>query len=195
MILSKIFKKITFKLKGKIQYISFEDKWNLFNIFIENPFKTWWKAKKLFKRPKTKVSFFWSKHDYYIPGPYIWTERYGKILDVHISDLWWKDKWDSPRYERPPHIFVCFFKKFGFNIIPHIYKTNEFGEKENGDMYYWEYLLNYTEYNRSLKLNYFWVGDSQICKNDDKPYRIPIYTHLFSLNKEGLKVFKSLYNK
>lgn len=183
-------------------YFSLNDSWNLFHISIWNPFKTWWKARKFFKRPKTKIHFFWSKRRSLIPGPYVWTERYGKILDLYVSDLDWKDKYDSPRHERNPSIFFCLFRRFGFVIMPRVFRIDEFGDKKDGDTYYWEYLLNYTHYNRGLRLNGFWMSDSRLCfkyKYDDEyniigktPYKYYIPTHLFSLNKRGLKAFKEL---
>lgn len=189
----KLFRYFDFYKLDDNHILSIQDNWNLFNIFIENPFKTWWKARKYFKIPKTKVTFYFNKN-----------LSTAKILDIVSSDLMWKDKWNSPRHEDNPHICICFFKKFGIQIIPRIYGTDEFGEKEEKDMHYWEYLLDYLYYSKTLKLTSCWTTSSDIfqhtvrygengSKDKKEPYYVPIYTHLFSLNKKGLKEFKKLY--
>lgn len=208
MTLSNKFFSFYCNLKGKYEkFISFEDRKGLFNIYLSNPFRMWWKAHKYFKMPKPYFQFFYKKKTVSIPAPYCWEGAISKILDIKISDLCWKDKFNSPRYEYAPCIFICFFKKFGINITPHIYGINEFGEKENRDMEYWEYLLEYVAYKRGLKLSSFWITESKIAQqrkygnkedgSEDEvtPYRLPIFTHLFSLNKRGLKIFKRLYDK
>lgn len=171
-----------------------------FNVSISNPFKTWWKARKYFKVPRTCFSFSSNKHHF----PYASKYWQGKILDIDIHDVEWKDKWNSPRHEANPLIYICLFGRFSLWIYPTVYNINEFGEKENGDMYYWEYLLNYLYYTKSLKLTDVWSYDSKIVQYVDKygdteeedvkvPYRVYIPTHLFSLNERGLKEFKTLY--
>ena len=202
---NKIFRDFSIYLKRSYKFISIEDRWDLFNIYIQNPFKTWWKARKYFKVPKTSIKFFFKKDTMSIPAPYVWEGALGKILDLHISDLKWKDKWNSPRHEENPVVFICFFKKFGVRIEPRIYRVDEFGDRRSGDMEYWEYLLNFTNYQRGLKLSSFWQYDSQIAqqriygktREEDviSPYKIPIFNHLFSLNKRGLKIFKRYYDK
>lgn len=215
------------------------EKW--INIFIENPFKTWWNARKYFKRPKLHFRFIFcpyikpdfeylnkkikerpyiderkesiehikdliNRHSYHYNCPYISYDYMGRILDIKMSDVQWKDKFNSPRHERSPYIYFCLFKLIGFSINFYIPKYNEFGERENGDMEYWEYLLDYLYYTKSLKINSCWQYDSKIYRtrvtygnaedgSEDKfePYRQIIQTHLFSLNKTGLKEFKKLY--
>lgn len=191
---------MSFYTSGKIE------KW--INIYIENPFKTWWKARKYFKRPKTQVKFFFCTKACMIPSPYVWVGALGRILDIHISDLMWKDKWHSPRHERNPNIFICFFRLFGVAIVPKVYSIDEFGQKIDFDMHYWEYLLNYLYYSNSLKQNGYWETSSQIYtirkrfeedENGDEykdvPMKLPIMEHLFSLNKRGLEEFKKLYEQ
>lgn len=204
---NKIFRDFSIYLKGKCKFISIEDKWNLFNIYISNPFCMWWRARRYFKIPKTSINFFFKKDFSYIPSPYVWEGALGKILDINIGDVGWKDKWNSPRHEWNPGIFICFFRKFGVSIQPHIYRIDEFGEKRNADMEYWEYLLNYVCYNRGLKLKSFWTYESKIAQMKEygssegevkvktSKYKLPIFTHLFSLNRRGLKLFKRLYDE
>ncbi len=184
-----------------------------FGLVLENPFKTWWKARKYFKIPKTKISFFYKKHSEFIPAPYVCVDRISKIIDINIHDIIWKDKWDSPRHEINPYIFVCLFRKFGFIIQPKIYWYNEFGEKNEEDssyldIVYWEYLLDYLYYSKNLKLDSWWTSDSKIftivkkwgnkedgTEDEIIPLKIATPVHLISLNKKGLKVFKKLYDK
>lgn len=188
-----------------LHYRKWGDKWykNLIAFSIENPFKTWWKAKKYFKIPHTIIKFSIDKHSF----PYASKYWQGKLLDVDIHDVYWKDKWNTPRHERNPLIYICFFGKFSIWISPAIYWYNEFGEKQNESMHYWEYMLNYLYYSKSLKLSSVWTIESKItriCKygeaedgSEDKyiPMKIYIPEHLISLNKKGLKEFKKLYEK
>lgn len=168
----------------------------LISISISNPLKTWWKARKYFKFPKPKISFFCHR-------PYN-----SKLLEIDIHDLYWKDKWNSPRHEVSPIIYFCIFGMIGFLVTFPIIYINEFGEKENYDLEYWEYLLDYLYYSKSLKLNSWWVTQSKIFNKIDKfgnvedgsedivkPINLVIMTHLFSLNKKGLKEFKKLYDE
>lgn len=181
------------------------DKWyhNLIAISVENPLKTWWKARKYFKFPDIFVSLSSNKNIY----PYATNKWRGKILDIEIQDLYWKDKWNSPRHERDPLIYICLFSKFSLWIGFTKYRIGEFGEKESASMEYWEYMLDYLYYSKTLSLDSFWQVDSKIAKitipgnaedgSEDTKKPLPIYipTHLISLNKKGLKQFKKLYDK
>ena len=166
----------------------------LISIYFKNPLKTWWKARKYFKCPKPKISFFCHK------------QSVAKLLDINVHDVFWKDKWDIPRHEISPRIFFCLFGTIGFIVTFPVAYINEFGEEENYDIEYWEYLLDYLYYSKSLKINSWWTRDSRIFtvldkagKAEDgsedtrKPLTLATPTHLFSLNKRGLKEFKKLY--
>ncbi len=181
-----------------MQLRSYSKKWysNLFVISIENPFKTWWKARKYFKFPNIRIRFSTSKTFH----PYASSYRRGKILDILIHDLYWKDKFNSPRHERNPLIYICLFNRFSLWIIFYKKWIDEFGDEQNYSMEYWEYLLDYLYYTKSLKVDSYWQLDSfENAKDSSKDKRVPmklyIPTHLFSLNKKGLKEFKKLYDK
>lgn len=168
------------------------------SISISNPIKTWWKARKYFKFPKPRIRFF-CKRSY---------SNFGKLIDINIHDVYWKDKWADPRHELSPIIYFCLFRTIGFVITFPIIYINEFGEKEDIDYEYWEYLLSYLYYTHSLELYSWCITNSKIFtevenfgsdedgKSDTRrPMRLPIMTHLASLNKRGLKEFKKLYDK
>ena len=177
-----------------------------FNIRIENPLKTWWKARKYFKFPKIKFKFYLVHK--YGPYPYATYHWIGKILDISIIDVSWKDKYNSPRHEESPNIFICLFRKFALSIFLYNTYYNEFNEKVNGDLYYWEYLLSWLYYtkDRSLKCYSTWITDSKIYKeiiygNEEdgsedvtKPriYTIPVVA--MSLNKRGMNKLKGELN-
>lgn len=166
--------------------------------WIENPFKTWWKARKYFKRPKLHCCF--TRENFY---------RVGKILDIEISNVQWKDKWNTPRHEKSPIISIKLFRKFEFSITFSIYYLNEFGDKKNGDMEYWEYLLNWLYYKqkKTLKCYSAWREDSKLYKyitkhgnsedgSEDEYSPFPIVTPCvsMSLNKKGIKQLKQELN-
>lgn len=178
-----------------------ENHWysNLIAWSIENPFKTWWKARKYFKLPKIKISFSKSKWSF----PYASKLRQGKILDINIHDVIWKDKYDSPRTERSPLIYICLFGKYSIWITPSITYKDEFNEKHNGNDYYWDYLLSYVYYTDSLKCYSTWTTDSDLYSTygnyeDDEyiPLKRIIPVVAMSLNKKGIESLKKeLYEK
>lgn len=171
------------------------------DVAIENPFKTWWKARKYFKRPRLKFRSFFTSYKAYRRG--------GRLLEIECFDIVWKDKFNSPRHEISPHISVLLFGKFGFRIDTVIYYNDEFGEKQNGDMEYWEYLLKWLYYKkqRTLRCYSSWTGDSKLYrvrhwgKAEDgsqdtftsAPYITPCVS--MSLNKQGIKELKRELNE
>lgn len=180
------------------------EKW--FNIYIENPFKTWWKVRKYFKRPKWECHFHLVKT--YKGYPYATWNWLGKILDINIHDVWWKDKWNTPRHERNPLIYICLFRKFAFTAIPHIWYYDEFGEKHSRDMTYWEYVLDFLYYKKGKTLRCY-----PVCTGDFKSYHKRIYGNAedgsedtlepysyvvpvvaMSLNKKGIERLKKELN-
>lgn len=187
---------ITVSINKKHIFIVF---FSLINIWIENPFATWWKARKYFKRPSLKFKFGILKYSF----PYASKKYIGKILDIAVHDVGWKDKYNTPRHERNPYLWICLFKLFTFKIFTHISYLDEKGYSDRST-YYWEYMLDYLYYSKNLKLHNIWTYESSVYKyikhgedgSDDKviPYKIVVPTQLFSLNKKGLKEFNKLYN-
>lgn len=168
------------------------DRW--ISICIENPLKTWKLAKKYFKKPKIKIHFFTNP---IYDCPYMSLNSIAKIIDIEAFDVCWKDKYDSPRHERSPYIWVCFFKKFGFSISWHIYYQDEFDIKQDGDAFYWEFLLDYLYYKKSLKNYPVWTSSSLLYKYEDDndvytPITFVIPVVSMSLNKTGIKELKKL---
>ncbi len=171
------------------------------DIMIENPFKTWWKARKYFKRPKLRFRTFSTSWRSY--------KRGGRILEIDCLDVMWKDKFNSPRHERSPHISILLFQKFGVRVNFYIDYYDEFGEKQNGDMEYWEYLLEWLCYKEKSTLKCYsgWTGNSQLYKtvkwgnaedgSDDvyipMPYIVPCVA--MSLNKAGVAELKKELNE
>lgn len=193
-----------------------------FNILINNPLKTWWKARKYFKLPKIRIhkigklihkKIHTQFGDYVDDGlaycPYACLDSIGKILSVYSADVMWKDKWNSPRHERNPIIWILLFKRIGFCITFNITYLGEFGEEQSGDMQYWEFLLSYLYYTNNLKSALLtsngWTVGSKLWKcrvkygkaedgSEDvyEPQKMVIQAQLFSLNKKGLTRLKSI---
>lgn len=166
---------------------------NYINYFIENPLKTWWKCRKYFKRPKISIHFFISP---LYNCPYASYKWIGKIIDISCVDVYWKTKYDDIRYERPPYIWVCFFKRFGFSINFNTYFRNEFNEKCNFNEYYWDYLLTYLYRNNDLSKVPTYIGTSKIYKQinpkDDSIKFVDSVVQIvqYSLTKKGIKQLK-----
>ena len=137
---------------------------------------------------------------------YVHWRYIGKIIDISIQDVCWKDKYNSPRHERNPYLWICLFRLFRFEISTRINALTETGKVEDRSMFYWEYLLDYLYYSKSLKISRCWEHSSKVYHytkyysnredgEEDQivPYKMVIQTPLFSLNKNGLKEFNKLY--
>lgn len=101
------------------------------NVFWENPLKTYNKIKKYFKPIKPKFQ---------------WTFRRAndaKIFLLEAYDLMWKDKYNSPRHEFNPRIFISLF-----NYV-HLCIHWTLGDSMD-DMVYWEAALNWLYYEKNL---------------------------------------------
>lgn len=136
---------------------------NLINISIENPFRTWWKARKYFKFPKLKI-YTWK---------YSNRSESSKLLNITFRDIEWKDKWRSPRHEYNPIIQLTFFRKFAIELI--------FTNKVD-DTIYWETILDYLYYSKNI----YESVNNNIWK-DSKGSLINPYN--FALNKRGKKEY------
>lgn len=176
------------------------DKWyhNLIAWNFENPLKTWWKARKYFKFPKVKIYFSSNKYSY----PYATSSWQGKILDINIHDVYWKDKYDSPRHEYNPLIYICLFQKFALWITFTMTYRDELNDIKDGSIEYWEYILEWLYYQnrKTLKCYSTWISDSLVYKKVDwgedhskdiiTPYKYIIPCIAMSLNKRGIKELK-----
>lgn len=170
------------------------------DIRIENPFKTWWKARKYFKRPKLCFSTFTSSFRSHKKG--------GRLLEIDCMDVIWKDKFNSPRHEISPYISILLFGKFGIRIDTAIYYGDEFGDRQRGDMEYWEYLLEWLYYKeqKTLKCYSGWSTQSRLYSRvvqwaevaiDDvvEPYPYVVPCVSMFLNKRGIKELKRELNE
>lgn len=103
-----------------------------FDLYWENPLKTYNKIKKYFKplKPVIHVDCYKSSC--------------AKILEINSFDVLWKDKYDSPRHERNPIITISIFNYLHIRINFTMY------DESLDDMVYWEAALNWLYYKLSL---------------------------------------------
>lgn len=141
--------------------------------FLQCPFKTWWKARKYFRRPRFKFYFGptvknhgkkqsqWGEYiDYTQVGfwPMASTEylkwHTPKWFPIHImsQDIGWKDKWHTPRYENPGYFAIFFGRNFHtcwqFSMVvkaPEVYCDNDCTRIDQEENY-WESILWYLNY-------------------------------------------------
>lgn len=108
-------------------------------IHLNNPFKTMKKLKGIFIPLKLYFKFGLDKHVSY---PFIYCSELHPII-IRSCDVGWKDKWDTPRFEYPPYIWIHLF---GFNLI--------WWWSISNDDEYWEqalwYLYYYNTYSQGL---------------------------------------------
>ena len=66
----------------------------------------------------------------------------GRILSVEAFGVGWKDKYDTPRFESNPHIYITLFNIIGINIIWGFnYDYNAPAELRYDSDHYWEQVL------------------------------------------------------
>ena len=105
-------------------------------VCIENPKKTMNKLKRVFK--PLKCYFRCSKKSWY---PVLWCSQ-PAYIHIMMHDVGWKDKYDTPRYEVPPYIWIHLF---GLNLIwfwclplHQGHKINEYWEQALWYLYYYD---------------------------------------------------------
>lgn len=103
-----------------------------FDLYLENPLKTYKAIKKYFRPIKPKFQWSWYK------------SNKAKILEINSYDLMWKDKWNSPRHEFNPRINISIFNRL------HIYIYFTVNDDSMTDMVYWEAALYWLYYRKSL---------------------------------------------
>lgn len=120
---------------------------------IENIFKTWWNARKVFKRPK--IVFYLGK---WVTGLPIYRKNISYPLGICSYDIIWKDKYNTPRFEYPPTINIVFLRRYQLLIWM----------KQDED--YWEQLLWYLYYSNSnleeSKETWPWMKDGKSTWSD-----------------------------
>ena len=97
---------------------------------IRNPFKTMKKLKGVFK--PLKCYFKWNTNEDWFPMLWYSNPAYIHIMSV---DVGWKDKFDSPRYEYPPAIWIHLFK-WNFIWYWSIEKNDQYWEQALWYLYY-----------------------------------------------------------
>ena len=109
-------------------------------IDISSPKKTLNKLKGVFKPLKCYFKFEKSS---YSPHPILWVSK-PSFIHIVSHDVGWKDKYDTPRFENQPYVWI------------HIYKWNLVWywslplHQENEDDQYWEQALWYLYYNKTI---------------------------------------------
>lgn len=122
-------------------YYSFK-KW--IYIFIENPIKTMNKLKGVFKPLKCYFKF---KISIFAPYPVLWVSK-PSFIHIIFQDVMWKDKYDTPRYELPPYIWIHIWK-MNFIWYWDLPNTLEYN-KEDLTEEYWEQALWYLYYTNTI---------------------------------------------
>lgn len=139
---SKKYGSLQYKLSYFLHYkIPFSKGWNEHH----NPLYHWWKAKKYFKFPN--IHFYSGKIKWFFGFP-IKKEYLNRILDIRLSSLGYKTKWDEFRHEWDPYISIVLFRKWQLLLV-----FNWINDDENSNvrsMATWEALLDHIYYNKSI---------------------------------------------
>jgi hypothetical protein len=145
---------------------------NLIKISIENPLKTWWKARRYFKFPYMR--FYACKWGF---GDMLPVNRntLAKWVQITLRDVWWKDKWANPSHEYNPIIKVVFFRYFEMGVV--------FTNKVD-DMIYWESMLDFLYYSKNIRK----AVDNNVWHSEIRGILTP---YDIALNKRGRRRYES----
>lgn len=120
----------------------------LLYISISNPKKTMNKLKGIFKPLKRYFKF---SNDKWAPYPILWVSK-PSFIHIVFSDVMWKNKYDTPRYECAPYIWIHLFN-LNFIWYWELPKSYYFTKYDTIDDY-WEqalwYLYFYNTYSQGL---------------------------------------------
>lgn len=114
--------------------------WKFLYIDISNPKRTMTKIKGIFK--PLKCYFKYEKGDY-APNPILWVSK-PNYIQIIIHDVLWKDKYDTPRFECSPYVWIHIFK---WNWV--WYWSLPLHQK-HGEDEYWEQALWYLYYHKTI---------------------------------------------
>jgi hypothetical protein len=101
-------------------------------IDISNPKKTMNKLKGIFK--PLKLYFRFTK-DIYAPYPVLWVSE-PSYIQIMFHDVGWKDKYDTPRFEYHPYVWI------------HVYKWNF--------LWYWDFSKSFKLANSKEYIDEYW---------------------------------------
>ena len=150
------------------------NKWKWIYLDIRNPFKTMNKLKGIFKPLTLYFRYSFKEWDYY---PVLWCSR-PAFIHIMFRDVIWKDKYDTPRFEVPPYIWIHLYK---LNIILY-WSLSEYKDIDD----YWEQALWYLYYcNKDIKKareTWIWV---------DYKTKQSTWTDEFLTNKIRNEIYKS----
>ena len=129
--------------KLPIFYIMYLNKRNWIYISIVNPLKTMRKLKGVFIPLKLFYRFGWGIWNY---SPAFWCSK-PAFIHIISTDVMWKDKYSTPRFENIPYIWIHIWK---FNFIWWwSLKNPELSDLDD----YWEQALWYLFYYNEYKMN------------------------------------------
>ena len=140
----------------------------LFNEY-KNPFYTWWKVRKIFKRPKCHIII--GEHIWFF-GIVILDEYYNPFISIKTSNVGWKWKYDEVRHEWDPYIQIRFFRKWDI-----IFVFNWIDKKDRDStcrsMATWEAILDYLYNSKSIQecINYH-VWGAKLSENNSSEITI-----------------------
>ena len=129
-------------------------------VSIQNPFRSIKKLKGVFKSLKMYFRSTFKEWDYY---PAFWCS---KPAYIHIMsyDVLWKDKYNTPRFENPPCIWVHIYRLNLICFWSAPIKSEIFYDDE-----YWEQALWYLYYSESIenaKKTWPWTYNGKSTWND-----------------------------
>lgn len=137
------------KLKSYLlQHLPFTKIWNEYN----NPFYIWWKCRKYFKfpRPVTRIG----KIIWFFGMP-IKKDYYNRLIDLRLSAVGWKWKYERIDFEWNPYIAITLFRKWQWSV--------HFNYGEDSHIV-WECMLNMVYNNDTLReavYSHIWVSEDK----------------------------------
>jgi len=114
-------------------------------IDISNPKRTMNELKGVFKPLKLYFKFV---KDEYAPYPILWVSK-PAFVQIMFHDVGWKDKYDTPRFEYHPYIWIHIYK-WNFVWYWDLPDTIGYNPKTDHIDDYWEQALWYLYYTNTI---------------------------------------------
>lgn len=115
------------------------------------PYYDWWKARKYVKRPHIHFNGckkYYEGWFFRLPAR---IDYFNPIISIETSNVGWKSKYDSPRWEYNPYIAIILFRKWAISWT--------IGWKDYmQNLATWEAILDYNYYDRPITSQTGWLN-------------------------------------
>jgi hypothetical protein len=102
--------------------------WTSYKLFSD----LWWVWRSPFVKLQTQRKFEAQR------SPFAYSsERYGRLLEVNIIGVGWKDKFDTPRFEHNPYFEIVLLRRIRYKIVWYPAGIDGFHQDDYWEQWLW----------------------------------------------------------